>query len=441
MASVDDPALVSYVADHSSAVALAVYDASDPAAARTALQSAAEEISRIPHPDEPDWSLPNWCAVLDEDGVSVLRIDMKDEIRYSALIVRIVQDHLARAGVDGRLEPRRRPAEPFENDPNAQLFVGTEPLIELDHRGLPPGFPDGFPVPPDATLVRAERTPGGDAEHATWRRSEPFTGYLAQLRAYGCTFGEVPRLATVNSGPGEIARYTLWRDGAGGRVRLYHSGLQAWYVSVVWQPEARPPTTPVEPDETPDRRPVPSGREAARELAEFLVPEPLVPGYEAVIALATAAHTLSGLLHAGPGRRGARGDLTTLADRFAPVLGRLTPEQLTLLRHVCLTMISNLLASGRRGRPSGLTLVPDDDGYLYAADVREHAENTIDAALLLCFETGLVVVRGAPMVAEAVSGIRDAPVPPPVEQYAWLFDGLDAPQLTAARDACWDLFE
>jgi hypothetical protein len=43
------------------------------------------------------------------------------------------------------------------------------------------------------------------------------------------------------------------------------------------------------------------------------------------------------------------------------------------------------------------------------------------------------------MVAEAVSAIRTAPVRPPAERYAWLFAGLETEQLTATRDACWQL--
>jgi hypothetical protein len=84
----DEPALVAYVAENSSAIALAVYDTTDPAAARAALRAAAAEICRIRHPDEPDTALPTWCAVLDEDGAPVLRLDMKDEIRYAALVAR-----------------------------------------------------------------------------------------------------------------------------------------------------------------------------------------------------------------------------------------------------------------------------------------------------------------------------------------------------------------
>ncbi|MFF4875391.1 hypothetical protein [Micromonospora sp. NPDC000668] len=45
------------------------------------------------------------------------------------------------------------------------------------------------------------------------------------------------------------------------------------------------------------------------------------------------------------------------------------------------------------------------------------------------------------MVAEALSGIRDAPVRPSADRYVWLFAGLDAEYLAAAREACWRILE
>jgi hypothetical protein len=439
----DEPALVAYVAEHSSATALAVYDTTDPVSAGAALRAAAAEICQIRHPDEPDAALPNWCEVLDEDGVAVLHLDMKDEIRYAALVVRIVLDQLAAAGVDGRLQPKRQPEPAFPYDANADLYTGMQSLTELDGRGLPPGFPDSFPVPQDATLVLAQRGRDGSVEHAAWRRSTgPFTGYLERLRAYGCTFGEVPRLLTVRM-RGKVW-YTLWRDGAGGTVTLYQSSASRlpgsvlyWYVSVVWQPQAEPPATPVEPDETPDTRPVPAGPAAARELAEFLVPAQLVPGFEAVIALANTARALDRLVGAPADPADRRRKPAVIASRLAPVLSRLNPEQLTMLRHACLTMVANLIATGRRNRPSGLTLIPDEDGHLCAADVREHAQGVVDPDLVAVFEAGIALVQGAPMVAETVSSVYTEPVRPPVDRYAWLFAGLDTQQLTATRDACW----
>jgi hypothetical protein len=431
----DEPALVAYVAENPSATALAVYDATDNAAATAALRAAAAEICLIRHPDEPDAALPNWCDVLDEDGVPVLHLDLKAEVRYAALVVRIVLDQLAAAGIDGRLAPRQRPEPPFPYDANADLYSGMDALSEVDGRGLPHGFPDGFPVPAEATLVLAQRSRDGNAEHAAWRRSTgPFAGYLARLREYGCTFGAVPRLLTVG-GMQSMVRYTLWRNGAGGSVTLYQS-QPYWYASVVWQPRSDPPATAVEPDERPDTRPVPSGPAAARELAEFLVPVQLIPAYEAVVALATAARELDRLVSAPPDPADRRPKPAVVASRFAALLGRLDPGQLTTVRHVCLTMVANLLASGRRARPAGLTLVPDEDGHLYAADLRERAQGAVEPDLIPAFEVGAALVQGAPMVAEAFS-VRSTPVRPPADRYAWLFAGLDPRQLGAARDGCW----
>ncbi|SCF24544.1 hypothetical protein GA0074695_4730 [Micromonospora viridifaciens] len=443
----DEPALVAYVAEHSSATALAVYDATDPAAAFAALQAAAAEISQIRHPDEPDTALPNWCAVLDDDGVPVLHLDMKDEIRYAALVVRIVLDQLAGGGVDGRLAPKREPESPFPRDPRAARYEGMDPLTELDRRGLPPGFPAGFPLPEQATLVLAERSRNGAVEHAAWRRSTgPFTGYLDQLRAYGCTFGAVPRLLTVGD-PGNV-QYTLWRDGAGGTVTLYQSSAARlprsplyWYVSIIWQPQAEPPAAAVEPDEAPDTRPVPTGPAAARELAEFLVPPQLVLGYETVMAVATAARAMDGLVKAPPDPADRRPEPAVIASRFTSLLDRLDHDQLSTVRHVCLAMVANLLANGRRPRPNGLTLVADEDGYLYAADLREGVQDAVDLEHLPAFETGAVLVQSAPMITEALSGIRSAPAPPPTDRYAWLFASLAPQHLAAARDACWQILD
>jgi hypothetical protein len=390
---------------------------------------------------------------------------MKDEVRYAALVVRIILDRLADAGIDGRLAPQRRSevafpydhdtntdpdAGPYDYDANADLYTDVFPLTELDERGLPPGFPDGFPVPQEATLVLAQRCRDGAAEHAAWRHSTgAFTGYLQRLRAYGCTFGAVPRLLTVGTTMDVTARYTLWRDGAGGSVTLYQPS-PTWppdsprycYVSVVWQPHAEPPDTTVDPDETPDTRPVPSGPAAAREVAEFLVPAELVAGYEMVVALATAANAVDQQVSGRPDPADRRPIPVVAADRFASILGRLDAGQLTIVRHACLTMVANILASKRgRRRPDGLTLVPDEGGHLYAADLRQPVVGVIEPHLLPAFEAGVALVTGVPRVVEALSGIRSAPVQPPADRYSWLFTGLDPEQMATTRDACWRILE
>jgi len=434
----DEPSLVEYVAENSSATALAVYGASDPVAAAAALRIAAADILDIRSPYEPDDPLPNWCAVLDEDGVPVLHLDMKDEIRYAALVVRIILDRLAEAGVGGRLSPRRPPDPVFAYDGAADLHSGMTELRELDDRGLPPGFPEGFPVPEDAVLVMAQRQRDGAAEHVAWRRSEgPFTGYLDRLSDYGCMFGVVPRSLTFDRAP-DMVKYTLWRAGGGGSVTLFAAKTwpRHWYASVVWHPSAEPPPAPVRPDERPDTRPVPSGPAAARAVTEFLVPAPLVLGCEALIAVTIAADHLRDLLEKAPDRRPGP---VVVASRLAPVFEGLAEPRMSAVRHTCLTLFANLMATGRRGRPAGLTLVPDEDGLLHAADVRERAREVLDPGVLPAFEAGLALVKVGPEVGGPLTEIRDAPVPPPAERYAWLFAGLEPELLAVTRDACWQI--
>ena len=75
----------------------------------------------------------------------MLHLDMKDEVPYAALVVRLILDRLAAAGIDGQLAPRREPPAPFPYDAKADLYTGMDRLAALDQRGLPPGFPDHFP--------------------------------------------------------------------------------------------------------------------------------------------------------------------------------------------------------------------------------------------------------------------------------------------------------
>jgi hypothetical protein len=187
----------------------------------------------------------------------------------------------------------------------------------------------------------------------------------------------------------------------------------------------------------PDARPVPAGPVAVRELAEFLVPMELVPGVEAVMVLGIAARALDQLMRATPDSADQGGRPALIATRFASVLGPLDPGLLSTIRHTCLTMVANLITAARRPSPAGLSLVPHEDGHLYAADLRERAQGAVEPDLVAVFEAGAALVQGAPMAAEIVSGIRTEPVRPPVDRYAWLFTGLDTEQLTATRDACW----
>jgi hypothetical protein len=428
----DEPALVAYVTNHASAVALGVYDSEDPDAARAALVAASHEIGMIRHPEEPQDSMVSWCAVLDDNGAPVLHVDMKDQIEYSALIVRIALDALGDAGVGGRLEPKRHPRPPFEDDGNARMFTGLKDLAELTGRGLPPGFPEDFPVPDDVTLVLAEHGTEDAVEHVAWRAGAPFTGYLRRLVEYGLVFGEVPRLLTLNSGVPRIARYTVYRDGSGGSVLFYESAAEQHYVSVVWHPDAAPPPAPVTPSVEPDRREVARGPQAGHEIAAFLAPPGLVCGYETVIAFATAARTLQDMTRGVPGP-------ADLAARLTTIMGRVDRACLKTVRHVCLTMVRNVLDSGRRGRPAGLTLEPDEDGLLFAADLRSQLTGSMPETEMHVVETGVALMQGAPMAAEILTRIRSTPVRQPADRYQWLFAGLSVEQFDEARAACWKI--
>jgi hypothetical protein len=238
-------------------------------------------------------------------------------------------------------------------------------------------------------------------------------------------------------------RYTLWRDGGGGSVTLFTSRPgegepREWYASVVWHPHAEPPAAPVRPDGAPDTRPVPEGREAARAAVEFLVPTPLVTGCEALIGVTIAAERLRGLLDKAPDA-GGRPRPVEVASRLVPVFAQLPAGHADIVRHTCLTLFANLMASGRRGRPDGLTLVPDGEGLLHAADLRARAREVIDADSLPAFEAGLALVKVGPAVGGPLTEIRDAPVRPPADRYTWLFAGLDPDHLAITRDACWQL--
>jgi hypothetical protein len=112
-----------------------------------------------------------------------------------------------------------------------------------------------------------------------------------------------------------------------------------------------------------------------------------------------------------------------------------------MVRHTCLTMVANLVTAGRRPRSVGLNLVPDENGHLYAADIREGAPGVVEPKLIPVLETGLALVKGGPMVAEALSGVPGSAVRPKADRYVWLFAGLERKHLTAARDACWRIFE
>lgn len=423
-------ALTRYVSKNADATSLTIAGAADPAAAEAALRTAAERIRALPSPYDPEESLPNWCDVLDHDGIPVLHLDMKDESRAARQVVRIVLDAVADAGLDGDVVPWRRPRPKVPYDPEADIFSKMDPLELLDTRRLPPGFPDGFPKP-GGRLALGQRARAGDAEHAAWRRLDgPYTAYLDQLAAYGCVFGLAPRLVTA-ARPDQVS-YDLWRDGSGGKVVLYSSDFRdAWYVSVVWHTNAQYPATVVIPTGEPDTRPLPAGRAAAREVAEYLAPEELVDGYETVMAMATAMNQIDGEAGAATGvGRATISGLTAVVRRRNP-----DPAELALLRHVCVGLMRNLHRTW--GWPESPATF-DDDGLLYDARTRSGAEKVVAPDAAPSVESLVELLGATQYVAQAMS-LRSQSVKPTPDHYAWLFAGLGPAELERARDVAWRL--
>lgn len=103
----DEAALIAYLEENADRVHLAVRDGSDPQAGLRALRRAASAVQRIPHPDEPEDGLPNFTDVSLEDGLPVLRMDVKDGGRFAAQIATAMLGALETEGTVGRLEPVR----------------------------------------------------------------------------------------------------------------------------------------------------------------------------------------------------------------------------------------------------------------------------------------------------------------------------------------------
>jgi hypothetical protein len=431
----DEADLVAYVAGNPSAVALALYDTSDEAAAAGALRRAARGIGRIPHPREPDTSLPNWCEVLHEGDVPVLHLDMKDEAHYAEQVVGIVLDELRSAGVDGLLEPRHEPPPPFDYDAGADIFGGTRPLAELDDRDLPPGFPAGFPVPGGGTLVLAESARDGTWEHAAWRRTDgPFASYPGRLRAYGCDLGAVP--------PAEVAdfvattcmvRYSLRRAGRDGSVSLYHEWCRTgqrpstWFVSVVWDVGAGPPVAAADPG--PAAEPAQAAEPGPP--AVFVVPAGQETAGETVLAVREAALAVSGAL-SGPHCHHEPTLARHLHGRLAPLLDGLDTGRLVAVRHACLTMVSNWVYHGMvRMR---LPLAHDDTGHLYAPDIRREVAS-LDPDEVVAVEALLVLRTAATVLDPLYGNLSTGALVEGADRLARTVEGLGADRLTDLRDA------
>jgi hypothetical protein len=242
----DEGRLIEYVAGHGDGARLALRDAPDVGAALAALQRAATAICEIPHPDEPGAPLPNWCDAFLVEGEPVLHLDVQDWGQtYATRIIGAVVTSLSTADLDGRLEPFPWPSPPFEYAAGADIFYGlADTLWELDERGLPPGFPSGFPVPAGCPLVIAQQGRNDSWEHAAWQRrasQPPFEGYLEDLRLFGCVLERVP--GQRSQGKGGTYGYRFTHPLGHGSVWLHHQWpgevrggeLPAWYVNVVWQ--------------------------------------------------------------------------------------------------------------------------------------------------------------------------------------------------------------
>ncbi len=239
----DEARLIEYVASHGDSARLALRDVPDVGAALVALQRAAAAICEIPHPDELSAALPNWCDAFLVEGEPVLHLDVQDwGEAYAAQIIGTVVRSLSTADLDGRLEPFPRPGPPFEYAAGADILYGDF-LWELGERGLPPGFPGGFPVPGGCPMVIAQRGSGDSWEHAAWQREAsqpPFEGYLDDLRRFGCVLERVPGQRSQSKGGTYGYRFT--HPLGHGSVWLHHQwpgevrgGVPAWYVNVVWQ--------------------------------------------------------------------------------------------------------------------------------------------------------------------------------------------------------------
>ncbi len=247
----DEAELIEYLAGHGDRARLALREVPDAAAALDALQRAAGAICEIPHPVEPSAPLPNWCDAFLVDGEPVLHLDVQDcGEAYAERIIAAVTASLSTAGFDGRLEPFPWPSPPFEYVAGADIFYGlADVLWELDERGLPPGFPDGFPVPAGCPLVIAQRGRADSWAHAAWRRragQPPFEDYLDDLRVFGCVLERVPGQRSRDKGG--MYGYRFTHPLGHGSAWLHHQWLEevrgawpwrrkpsAWYLNVVWR--------------------------------------------------------------------------------------------------------------------------------------------------------------------------------------------------------------
>ncbi|MFG1996387.1 hypothetical protein ACGFJ7_41060 [Actinoplanes sp. NPDC048988] len=236
----DEAALAAYVADRPGRAVLVIRESPDDEMAMAALRAAADAVRAIPHPDEPTAPLPNAAdAFLSDDGPT-LHLDLQDHAGQAPRVVAAALAALDAGGVSGRLEPLRPPAPPYEYDANAHILTGVTFLESLDERGLPPAFPDAFPIPAEAVLVLAQQSKSDTWQHAAWRRSHPFAEYPEALRAFGCDLEPVTARDALMKATG-MTRDLIRHPAGSGSVSSYHEygagdDPRLFYVSVVWRP-------------------------------------------------------------------------------------------------------------------------------------------------------------------------------------------------------------
>jgi hypothetical protein len=261
----DEPGLIAYLAANSGA-RLVLRDVADVHAACAALRAAAAAVCEIPHPDEPQMPLPNWCEAKRENGLAILHLDIQDwgEV-YGRQITEVIVAAIEAEDVAGRLEPYPYPGQPLTPDPARDVpGVEYEPL-EFGDRGLPPGLPGGFPAPGGqgvyAWRIRQPQTGELGAVCAVWEHDgqPPFDAYLDLLRAFGCELDRVKQDSEPMGGMRScwflheqgtgyaLAFHDLTRVLAGVPGAPKQARPSAWYLSVMWKPESMDSGTAPEP--------------------------------------------------------------------------------------------------------------------------------------------------------------------------------------------------
>lgn len=184
MVSRSESELIRYLADNSDRARLVLRGVPDTRAALAALRQAAAAVGRIPQPAEAgrapeEASAVRGAAAVEaamEDGLPVLRLDVKDGGRYARQIVATIVAALDTQGIGGRLEPfPRGPAPAQAGLPGTRPQPGPEPVA--------PGFPGGpAGVTPEQLGLRA------DTDGLLYQRGvrETAGGLLAPRSLLGC---------------------------------------------------------------------------------------------------------------------------------------------------------------------------------------------------------------------------------------------------------------